>query len=70
MGELVLGKDHRGWNEREEGLGNGLGQYCVSQEKVLPTGLLVYFWVVGDCLLILRAKFQVEFKQIRLNANQ
>lgn len=54
----------------ERALGNGLGQYCLSQEKVLPTGLLVYFWVAGDCPLILRAKFQVEFKQIRLNANQ
>lgn len=43
-------------------LGEGLGRYCLSQEKVLHTGLLVYFRVAVDCSLIPREKFQVEFK--------
>lgn len=70
MGSLASARTTEARMKGRRPLENPLGQYCLSQEKVLPTGLLAYFWVAVNCSLILRAKFQVEFKQIRLNTNQ
>lgn len=70
MGRLAWARTTEAGIKGKRALETPLGQYCLSQGKVLLTGLLAYLWVAVNCSLILCAKFQAGFKQIRLNANQ